>query len=314
MRPGPWAFSLLLIAAPLGACGGSNARPAEMVGEGGAGAEIDAPSTGAEAGATDAASQPATLGMTCGGPCGSSFCLIGDPGVCRGTVLAQPCIGRTGMYCSRACASDADCAGAPVPMTCLTACAEFPELAGYCWSRDDAEVVKRDVCPMSTRADGGAPTATSDGGPAGAGVDGAVPVGDAGAAGGAVLKFCNRYARSGPTGPSVELTLEVGGPPNTVRLQAATGACAPPVGQACPAMPTGDVPVRLLEGTTLLEEFRVQVAADEAWLVTAARDATDSSPFLEAGTFMPQGRCSTLDPETMPPPRLRLRKALPRLR
>jgi hypothetical protein len=293
-----------LLAAAIGACGGSSDRPTPpasgMVSLSDGGGSGD----GASGGDRAAMPQSPTLGLTCGGACSNRFCVSGDPGTCGGTSLSQPCVGRaSGMYCTRACTSDADCASSPTHMTCLIGCPEYPELGGLCWSQSDAEFLKREVCPAAPPApDGGASpspdapgvTATDAGvggasdGPPASEPDAAPPGGGEGAA----MKFCNLLRRNGqPT----ELILEIAG---RVRLTAATDVCAPMLGQACPAVPSGEVAIRILEGTTPLVMDVTELEAGYEYFIIA--DLDGDMVFFQTETFETGSPCIGSDPLTMP--------------
>ena len=90
----------------------------------------------------------ATLGVSCGDPCAAICLTSGDAvdEVCGTTHLATPCVGSGQMYCTRACSSDADCAGAPFEMRCLTACTNHPEMVGLCWSAPDWTSLRTNTC------------------------------------------------------------------------------------------------------------------------------------------------------------------------
>lgn len=208
------------------------------------------------------------------------------------------------MYCTRACTTDADCASGPRSLTCLTGCAEYPELAGFCWSPDDAAFLAREACPAAAPAPDAGPTGAADGGPTGApdaapsppDAGGGAPMPDAGA-GGPAIKFCNRLRRSGA---AVELTLEIGG---QVRLQATSDACAPPLQQACPAIPAGEAAVRLLEGAAVLAEATVIFEAGQEYFATAEVDPADNMVFFSTDAFEAGASCALTDPLTLPHPR-----------
>ena len=91
---------------------------------------------------------PDTLGVSCGDPCAAICLTSGDAvdAICGTTHLATPCIGSGQMYCTRACSSDADCAGAPFEMRCLTACGGHPEMVGLCWSAGDWTSLMTNTC------------------------------------------------------------------------------------------------------------------------------------------------------------------------
>ena len=242
---------------------------------------------------------PMTLGLACGGACTNPFCLVVNPS-CRGTSLSTPCVGRAaGMYCTRACTSDSDCAAASGNLSCLTSCGEHPELAGLCWRPADAEFLRREVCSAPTPDAGpgqlpppDAAVATPDGGEDG---PGAAPDGGAPADGGsgAVAKFCNRVRRNGA---AVELTLELAG---SVRLSAATDLCVPMLGQACADLPAGEATVRLLEGATVLVDDTAQIEAAGEYAFTAQLDLDDNMIYLDSDMFDPGTRCSATEPSAM---------------
>ena len=292
-----------LLAAVIGACGESSDRttPGTVSPSDGGGSTDDGATGG-----SDRTAMPLspTLGLTCGGACTNPFCVSADPGTCGGTSLTQPCVGRaSGMYCTRACTSDADCASSATSLTCLTGCSEYPELAGLCWSQNDAEFLKREVCPAAPAPDGGAPptpdapAVTEPDAGSDAGADGppapepdAAPPDMGGA--GAAMKFCNLLRRNGqPT----ELTLEIAG---SVRLTAATDACAPMLGQACPAVPSGEVAIRILEGTTPVVMDVTELEAGFEYFIIA--DLDGDLVFFQTETFETGSRCSSSDPLTMP--------------
>ena len=188
-------------------------------------------------------------------------------------------------------------------MVCLTACAEYPELAGFCWTPADSQALERGVCSSTPSDAAPRPPADAAAGPPGRGpappADGPAPAGPDGSAGGVSVKFCNRLRRNNA---AVELTLEIAG---QVRLQATTDSCAPPPGQPCPGVPAGEVPVRLLEGTTVLVEETLNLQAGEAYYVTAEIDPGDNMVFFQADTFPTGASCSATDPLTLPRARAR---------
>jgi hypothetical protein len=71
----------------------------------------------------------------------------------------MPCLGTaSGMYCTKKCSSDLDCAPAARAMRCLTTCAKFPEVAGLCWAQSNYTFMVGQVCGTPTSpADSGSP-------------------------------------------------------------------------------------------------------------------------------------------------------------
>jgi hypothetical protein len=248
-----------------------------------------------------------TLGATCGGAaCTKTFCVSTDPDKCGGNALTRPCVGRpAATYCTQQCNADSDCASSAKPMTCLTSCPEYSELAGYCWTREDAEFLKREVCPSSAPPDGGAPapdastSSTPEAGvspPDGARVDGppsSMPDSGPAPTGEMVpLKFCHSVRRNDQV---LDLTLEIDG---KIRLQAKSDECAPIIGQACPLVPTTEFHVRLLEGTTMLAEDNVQLDPGFEYFIKAETDGDGA--FIGSSAFPDGALCRDTNPLTLP--------------
>lgn len=93
---------------------------------------------------------PVAIGLSCG-RCEASFCSSSGSTVsqlCTDSDLASPCLGTaTGMYCSKRCVSDQDCASPNRAMKCLTSCPQYPTEAGQCWSESDMAFMANAVCP-----------------------------------------------------------------------------------------------------------------------------------------------------------------------
>jgi hypothetical protein len=70
--------------------------------------------------------------------CTGSFCTTSSA-VCGDSDLAENCHGTRGLYCTRSCTSDADCAGGVVPMKCLVSCPMYQSagVGGSCWTERD---------------------------------------------------------------------------------------------------------------------------------------------------------------------------------
>ncbi len=88
-----------------------------------------------------------TYSQSCGDVCNGSFCQNMTTGECEGSDLELPCLGTSsGMYCSKSCLSDSDCAGGDRPMSCLIDCDRYPEVAGTCWQTDSADWMISETC------------------------------------------------------------------------------------------------------------------------------------------------------------------------
>jgi hypothetical protein len=141
--------------------------------------------------------------------------------------------------------------------------------------------------------DAGTPAPTSDAAaaapsPPGGAADAGLRPSDA-VSGMAVVKFCNDLTRGGQ---SITLTLELGRPV-AARLMAATGECAPPVNQACAAIPAGEVPAALLDGATVLSTGTFPARAGEELLTIATISNMTGRPTVVVGTFRAESRCSS---------------------
>jgi len=121
--------------------GGTSANTEQGGSSGIAGAPIVGPAGGAP---ND--SYP-TYSQSCGDGCDGSFCQNMTTGECEGSDLEMPCLGTSsGMYCSKSCLSDADCAGGDRPMSCLVDCEPYPDVAGTCWQSNSADWMSSEMC------------------------------------------------------------------------------------------------------------------------------------------------------------------------
>jgi hypothetical protein len=117
--------------------------------------------------------------------------------------------------------------------------------------------------------------------------------GNAGALPGqAVGKFCQQFNRSGH---SIELTLELGQPP-LMRLTAATGTCAPAVGEACAGIPAGAYPARLLEGAQILASGQLNLRKGGQYLFEAAVSPTTGNPTVRTSPLLAPVTCELVNP------------------
>jgi len=96
-------------------------------------------------------------GTSCAAPCEHDFCLLTSD-LCNGPE-AHDCVGSHGdTYCSPSCSSDADCAGGPLDLVCLSSCpgeiADAP-VSGRCWSREDADALLSGLCAAGGVGGGG---------------------------------------------------------------------------------------------------------------------------------------------------------------
>lgn len=104
-----------------------------------------------------------SLGKLCSSACTGTFCQSSGPGITStcgsSSGLSMPCLGTaSGMYCTKKCSSDLDCAPAARAMRCLTTCAKFPEVAGLCWAQSNYTFMVGQVCGTPTSpADSGSP-------------------------------------------------------------------------------------------------------------------------------------------------------------
>jgi len=89
------------------------------------------------------------LGLFCSNDCDGSFCQSwSSNSPCVESDLRSPCLGTsTGMYCSKSCSNDADCANQNRDMKCLTSCPNYPDVAGKCWSVSDHAFMTNLICP-----------------------------------------------------------------------------------------------------------------------------------------------------------------------
>ena len=83
-----------------------------------------------------------SMGQACG-TCQGTYCMSNDD-LCAASSLPYACVGTsTGMYCSDACGSDADC---PAGMRCLASCPGHEDAAGICWKTGDFGFMQGTVC------------------------------------------------------------------------------------------------------------------------------------------------------------------------
>jgi len=126
--------------------------PAGDAGDGSPPADAHDATTGGDAGTGS------PLGATCGGMCNGAYCFAEGSEisrVCAGLDATPPCIGTpAGMYCTKTCRSDADCAPALRAMKCLVSCPGHSQFAGICWSAADEATVRTQVCAGDAGADG----------------------------------------------------------------------------------------------------------------------------------------------------------------
>jgi hypothetical protein len=102
-------------------------------------------SSALDAGRTMELSTP-WLGSACGGGCQGTYCSTSGS-LCAASDLKMNCLGTgTGLYCSRTCTSDAQCANGARAMKCLTDCASEPDAQGLCWAASDYDFFMQRVC------------------------------------------------------------------------------------------------------------------------------------------------------------------------
>lgn len=90
--------------------------------------------------------QETCIGEYCG-ECQATFCQKGGTGICPCSDLEMPCVGTgLGMYCSKSCITDDDCANPNTAMKCLTSCPDYPDVEGICWEAVSADWMVSDVC------------------------------------------------------------------------------------------------------------------------------------------------------------------------
>jgi hypothetical protein len=104
------------------------------------------------------------LGTSCG-DCDGTFCRRSGTHICPESDLPIPCIGTaSGMYCSKSCASDDDCAPASRTMKCLTSCSAYPEAQGACWTQSEYDFMSSKVCGIAAPSGTGGSKATGGSG------------------------------------------------------------------------------------------------------------------------------------------------------
>jgi hypothetical protein len=165
--------------------------------------------------------------------------------------------------------------------------------------------------PSSSRASGGASGAgqggrSGSGGSAGSngagsGSGGSSSGGSSGSDAGATLppinesgmataKFCNLIAAQDG---DLMLTMELG--TKKVKLVASTGECAPIKGQACAAIPAGNIPVTMsLDGEVVIRGV-LTVIPDKPVVLLAEFDEATQQPKLRAGGIKPEFKCEEVE-------------------
>lgn len=156
MNPKPPICALVLGNAVLwlfAACGDDGSSMQDVAVTGAAGGGASRMSAAAAAGGALELGTPCTTGDK---PCAGTTCQgvqfkpTGTAGFARNcpqSDLSLPCLGTaTGMYCSKSCTSDSDCAPSARPMKCVTACLGTPSVIGRCWSSSDYEFLIGRVC------------------------------------------------------------------------------------------------------------------------------------------------------------------------
>jgi hypothetical protein len=119
-------------------------------------------------------------------------------------------------------------------------------------------------------------------------------------AGGAVLRFCNTLSARGA---SVQFTLSVGQPP--LQFVANTRSCTPVDGQACMAVPVGDVPYAFsfVDPNTgrvlMVESGSMVVEPNDELLFWTAIDPT-GLPALAGGALKEEFKCANLGYADLP--------------
>ena len=215
-----------------------------------------------------------TLGVSCGSVCNGTWCRssgtsisqICGPSTSGG--LSAPCIGTaTGMYCTRSCTSDSDCAPAKRTMRCLVTCPKSIAAAGMCWSESDYDFMVGRVCGTVNK-DAGA-DATPDTVAIGGEDTGSGRVADGGSdvtpSPTAAIKFCHGLSSGGSP---VTLTLDVGGN----KISASTSNCQPAA--SCLAIPAkAGTPISLSNGLLTLFSGTIDLVAGRESLVRATLDS-----------------------------------------
>ncbi len=118
--------------------------------------------------------------------------------------------------------------------------------------------------------------------------------------GAAVGKFCNNVLLGGQP---FTATFKLGTGASQVTFVAASGACSPLVGTACPTIPTGSsFAVEVLNGSTSLMSGTLNgtVAAGEEWLFLLDVNASTSQAELTGGKFNTGYTCKDTDPLSSP--------------
>jgi hypothetical protein len=131
---------------------------------------------------------------------------------------------------------------------------------------------------------GGSSSGSSSGSDAGATLP---PINESGMA---TAKFCNLIAAQDG---DLMLTMELGS--KKVKLVASTGECAPIKGQACAAIPAGDIPVTMsLDGEVVIRGV-LTVTPDKPVVLLAEFDEAMQQPRLRAAGIKPEYKCEDVE-------------------
>jgi hypothetical protein len=108
----------------------------------------------------------------------------------------------------------------------------------------------------------------------------------------AYVKFCHELRREGKP---IDLTIEFGNPV-LARITARTGSCSPPVNLPCLPAPVGDMPGKLLEGTTIHSVGGFRLSKDAEYLMWAEIGNRSGKPIPTIEGVFRAGQCAQYNP------------------